>query len=135
MRKLVAFWLRIHFNSHNSKLRNPDLLEPHLLRSLLNVKVVSIYTSCSGCHFVALDLEGDAWLFGRNGSAALGVPNVEYVSENAPRMVKPSDLGAPNGVRFIEAACGRNHTLLVGSDGSLWTAGANNLGQVRIHYC
>lgn len=135
MRKIVAFWLRIHFNSYNSKLRNPDLLDPHLLRSLLNVKVVSIYTSCSGCHFVALDLEGDAWLFGRNGSAALGVPNVEYVSENAPRVVRPSDVGAPNGVRFIEAACGRNHTLLVGSDGSLWTAGANNLGQVRIYYC
>ena len=116
-------------------LRNPDLLEPHLLRSLLNVKIASIHTSCSGCHFVALSLEGDAWLFGRNGSAALGVPNVEYISENAPRMVSPSDLGASNGVRFVEAACGRNHTLLVGSDGSLWTAGANNLGQVCNHYC
>ena len=56
------------------------------------------------------------------------------MSENAPRMVRPSDLGAPIGVRFVEAACGRNHTLLVGSDGSLWTAGANNLGQVRIHF-
>jgi alpha-tubulin suppressor-like RCC1 family protein len=70
-------------------------------------------------------------LFGRNGSAALGVSNVEYLSENAPRMVKPSELGASKGSRFVEAACGRNHTLLVGSDGSLWTAGANNLGQVR----
>ena len=47
-------------------------------------------------------------------------------------MVKASDLGASKTVRFVEAACGRNHTLLVGSDGSLWTAGANNLGQVRI---
>jgi alpha-tubulin suppressor-like RCC1 family protein len=93
---------------------------------------VSIHTSCSGCHFVALDLDGNAWLFGRNGSAALGVPDVEYLSENAPRMVRPSDLGASTDVQFVEAACGRNHTLLVGSDGSLWTSGANNLGQVRI---
>lgn len=118
-----------------SEAQNPDLLEPHLLRSLLNVKIVSIHTSCSGCHFVALDLEGNAWLFGRNGSAALGIPNVEYLSENAPRMIRPSELGAPKGTRFVEAACGRNHTLLVGSDGSLWTAGANSLGQCGHSIC
>lgn len=47
-------------------------------------------------------------------------------------MLSPSELGAPKGTRFVEAACGRNHTLLIGSDGSLWTAGANNLGQVRV---
>ena len=47
-------------------------------------------------------------------------------------MVSPSELGASKGSRFVEAACGRNHTLLVGSDGSLWTVGANNLGQVRV---
>jgi len=46
-------------------------------------------------------------------------------------MVSPSEIGASKGTRFVAAACGRNHTLLVGSDGSLWTAGANNLGQVR----
>ena len=93
---------------------------------------MSIHTSCSGCHFVALDLEGNAWLFGRNGSSALGVPQVEYLSENAPRLVRPSEIGASKGTRFVEAACGRNHTLLVGSDGNLWTAGANNLGQVHL---
>lgn len=111
-------------------LRNPDLLEPHLLRALLNVKSVSVHASCSGCHFVALDIEGNAWLFGRNGFSALGVPTVEYISENAPRLVKPSDLGAPGGTRFVHAACGRNHTLLVGSDGTVWAAGQNNFGQV-----
>lgn len=111
--------------------RNPDLLEPNLLRSLLNVKAVSAHTSCAGCHFVVLDLDGNAWLFGRNGFSCLGVAGVEYVSENAPRLVKATDLGATKGTKFIHAACGRNHTLLVGSDGSVWAAGQNNLGQVR----
>lgn len=46
--------------------------------------------------------------------------------------VTPHDLGAPNGTRWVHAACGRNHTLLVGSDGSLWSAGANSYGQVSI---
>jgi len=106
------------------------LLEPHLLRSLLNVKSLSVHTSCSGCHFVVLDIQGNAWLFGRNGFSALGVPNVECISENAPRLVKPTDLGTPKDTKFVHAACGRNHTLLVGSDGTVWAAGQNNLGQV-----
>lgn len=113
-----------------SNLRNPDLLEPYLLRSLLNVKSVSVHASCSGCHFVVLDIEGNAWLFGRNGFSALGVPDVEYISENAPRLVRPTDLNAPIGTKFVHAACGRNHTLLVGDNGTVWAAGQNNLGQV-----
>lgn len=96
------------------------------------MKIVSVHASSSGCHFVALDIVGNAWLFGRNGFSALGVPAVEYISENAPRLIKPSDLGAVSDTRFVHAACGRNHTLLVGSDGLVWAAGQNNLGQVAI---
>lgn len=90
-----------------------------------------MHASCAGCHFVAIDIGGNAWLFGRNGSSCLGVSGEEYISENAPRMVKPTDFGAQKGTKFAYAACGRNHTLLVGSDGSVWSAGVNNLGQVR----
>ncbi|KAJ3515499.1 hypothetical protein NMY22_g14437 [Coprinellus aureogranulatus] len=114
---------------------NPDLLEPNILRSLLNVKITSIHTSCAGCHFVAIDLDGQAWLFGRNGSSCLGVVDVEYVSENAPVCLKPTDLGAPAGTKFVHAACGRNHTVLVGSDGTVWAAGANTLGQCGQAVC
>lgn len=109
---------------------SPDLLEPLLLRSLLNVKSVSIHSSCAGCHFVVIDIQGNAWLFGRNGFSALGVAGVDFVSENAPHCIKPTELGAAKGTKFVHAACGRNHTLLVGSDGSVWAAGQNNLGQV-----
>jgi len=114
--------------------RNPDLLEPSILRSLVNVKITSVHTSCASCHFVAIDIDGDAWLFGRNGSSCLGISGEEYISENAPRLLKASELGAAKGTKFVYAACGRNHTLLVGSDGSVWSAGVNNLGQVRSPY-
>lgn len=96
----------------------------------MNVKVVTVRTSCTGCHFVAIDTDGNAWLFGRNGSSCLGVSGEEYISENAPRMVKASDFGAAKGTKFVDAACGRNHTLLVGNEGSVWSAGVNNVGQV-----
>lgn len=89
-----------------------------------------MHTSCTGCHFVVIDIEGNAWLFGRNGSSCLGVEGPEYISENAPRLVRATDLGAAKGTTFVHAACGRNHTVLVGSDGTVWAAGENKLGQV-----
>lgn len=109
--------------------RGPDLLEPHILRSLSNVKITGIYASHSSCHYVAIDIDGAAWLFGRAERAAIGVPD-EYVSENAPIKVTPRTLGAPEGTKFVYAAMGKNHTLLIGSGGELWTCGANNMGQV-----
>jgi alpha-tubulin suppressor-like RCC1 family protein len=79
-----------------------------------------------------LDIEGTAWLFGRNQPAALGVPGVESISENAPRPLRATDLGAPLGTVFVNAACGRSHSVLVGSNGRVWTAGLNTLGQVKL---
>ena len=113
---------------------HPDLLEPHILRSLSNVKAVSIHASCAGCHTIVLDIEGTAWLFGRNQLAALGVPGVDAISENAPRRLRATDLDAPPGTVFVNAACGRSHSVLVGSNGRVWTAGLNTLGQVRTTY-
>ena len=109
--------------------RSTDLLEPHILRSLSNIKAVSIHTSCAGCHCVVLDIDGVAWMFGRNDKSCMGVSGVDAISENEPRRLTAQELGAPKGTRFVHAACGRNHTLLVGSDGQLWSAGQNHAGQ------
>lgn len=56
------------------------------------------------------------------------------MSENAPRRITPQNLGTPKGVTFVHAAVGRSHTLLVGSNGDVWSAGANSVGQVRSLY-
>lgn len=77
-----------------------------------------------------LDVSGTAWMFGRNERASLGVAGREYISENAPLKLLASTLpGASARTRFVYAACGRNHSLLVGSEGQVWSTGANNLGQ------
>ncbi|KAI0825648.1 RCC1/BLIP-II [Irpex lacteus] len=112
----------------------PDLAEPHILRSLSNVKAVSIHTSHSGCHCVVLDTDGTAWLFGRSERFVLGVPG-DVVSENAPKKLTPQEVGASKGVKFVNAACGRSHTVLVGSDGQVWTSGVNNSGQCGHPVC
>jgi alpha-tubulin suppressor-like RCC1 family protein len=68
-------------------------------------------------------------MFGRNTSSALGVSGVAEVSENAPRHLTPQQLKAAKGTSFVHAACGRAHSLLVGSGGELWSVGANQFGQ------
>ncbi|KAF8584248.1 RCC1/BLIP-II [Ramaria rubella] len=108
----------------------PDLLQPHILRSLANVNAVSIHTSPSSCHCIVLDTDGSAWLFGRNNNSALGVAGADEVSENAPKHVTPHQLKAAKGTKFVHAACGKTHSLLVGSGGELWSVGLNNFGQV-----
>jgi len=77
-----------------------------------------------------LDIDGIAWMFGRNQASALGASGPEYISENAPWRLRATELGAPKGTRFVHAACGRGHSILVGSNGQMWTAGVNNVGQV-----
>jgi len=115
---------------------HPELLEPHILRSLSNVKISSIHTSCFGCHCIMLDIDGAAWMFGRNERSAMGVSNVDQISENAPRHLRAASLpGSSPQTRFVQAACGRNHSLLIGSEGQLWTAGINNLGQCGHAVC
>ncbi|KAI6149944.1 regulator of chromosome condensation 1/beta-lactamase-inhibitor protein II [Pisolithus tinctorius] len=108
----------------------PDLLEPHILRSLSNVKITSIHGSCCACHFIVIDMHGAAWMFGRNGpQCALGVTTADSISENTPRRLLPTEIGAKVGTKFVHAACGRSHSLLVDSTGQAWSAGANNFGQ------
>jgi alpha-tubulin suppressor-like RCC1 family protein len=111
---------------------SPDLPHAHILRSLANVKAVSVHTSHSGCHVVVLDIYGTAYLFGRNTSSCLGVyaSAVPVISERSPRKLRPSHLGAPASTKFVNAACGRAHTLLVDDSGEVWSAGINTLGQV-----
>ena len=83
-----------------------------------------------------LDIDGAAWMFGRNERSAMGVSNVDQISENAPRHLRAASLpGSSPQTRFVQAACGRNHSLLIGSEGQLWTAGINNLGQCGHAVC
>ncbi|TFK95198.1 RCC1/BLIP-II [Pterulicium gracile] len=106
---------------------SPDLLEPHILRSLTNVQATAVYSSHSACNFIVIDVDGQAWTFGRYN---LGPGKETIISENAPQKWRVhEDLGAPKGTKIVHAACGRNHSLMVGSNGQVWSMGINTLGQ------
>ena len=57
---------------------------------------------------------------------------MDQISENAPRKVTVRSLNGRDGGKFVHAATGRNHTLLVTDEGEVWTAGNNALGQVGL---
>jgi hypothetical protein len=71
-------------------------------------------------------------MFGRNIPPAMASPTNSYdeISEFAPRCISPTRLGAPAGTKFVHAACGRQHSILVGSNGDMWSAGGNASAQV-----
>lgn len=124
-------WAKLGRKERGPKVESDtDLLSPHILRSLATVHAKSIHTSCLACHVVVISIEGVAYLFGRNEKSVLGRSSPkDVVSEDAPLMITPESLGAEEGTKFVDAACARYHTLLVGSGGEVWSAGVNNLGQ------
>jgi alpha-tubulin suppressor-like RCC1 family protein len=109
-----------------------------------------VHGGASACHFVVRALDGAAYVFGRNTAGALGTgtgaskakkfktkedtpASDDSISEHAPRRITASSLpGGRAGQKIIHAACGRSHTLLVGSGGQVWASGSNNVGQVRM---
>jgi alpha-tubulin suppressor-like RCC1 family protein len=44
--------------------------------------------------------------------------------------IRPEDLGCASSVKFVFAATGRAHTVLIASDGACFSAGLNSSGQV-----
>ncbi|KAK1225445.1 hypothetical protein PQX77_011615 [Marasmius sp. AFHP31] len=119
-------------NAAQDEEEHPDLPEPYILRSLVSVKIRAIHTSCHAVHFVCISTGGDAFLFGRNTFGCLGLKGGGYVSENAPMRLTVKDLGGSASAQFVYAGMGRNHTLLVDSEGTVWATGANSLGQCGI---
>lgn len=119
-----------------------DLESPHILRSLSNVRVVSIHSAPTASHFVCIDIEGGAWLFGRNEASNLGSTSASgaggakegFVLATCPRYLTPERLGHDGDptARFTSAIVGRSFTLLITSDGALYAAGDNKHGQLGL---
>lgn len=77
-------------------------------------------------------VHGIAHLFGRLPTASLVPGNTDVVSEHTPMKVSPRSVGLPKGVKWVDGAAARSHTLLVASDGSVWGCGNNVFGQLGL---
>ena len=80
-------------------------------------------------HFAALKANGEVWTWGHNGYGQLGVGNTE-------RKIKPTktniyDSKDTTQTEYaIDVAAGAYHTLVLKSDGTVWTTGYNGYGQL-----
>lgn len=116
----------------------PDITTPSIVRSLSNVKIASIHSSPVACHFVCIDVLGQAWVFGRNESSSLGggAKSDLFVDENEPKCLTPRTVGSTNHqAKFVTAIIGRNSTLLVDDEGKVYGAGDNKSGQLGLPAC
>lgn len=71
------------------------------------------------------------YVWGYNQSGQTGRKGKEK-NLRIPKQLPPKLFGCPSGVnsRWLDVACGREHTAAVASDGSLYTWGGNDFGQL-----
>jgi Regulator of chromosome condensation (RCC1) repeat len=95
---------------------------PHLIR--LKAPVSRVFSSSSSCHLFLTLNTGDLYSFGKNSNGQLGLG--DKITRIYPTIVKVSEFSK---YRVSQVASGKNHTLLVMSDGEIFACGANNFGQ------
>ena len=81
--------------------------------------------STKGKHSLFLDANGDVWSTGSNSDGQLGLGG--WLPKFVPTKI------AFKSVKFSAIACGDKHSLFLGVDGSVWSCGANNCGQLGIN--
>lgn len=90
---------------------------PKVIPSLSDI----ISIASGGCHFLALDAEGNLWGWGVNGNGQVGNGSTATVTTPVKVMEKVSTMGA-----------GFVHSLAVTTDGKTYAWGLNNLGQLGL---
>lgn len=118
-------------SSISKEIQTHELMCPTLLFQnsiLAKKKIALIATSPTSCHSVAITADGEAYGWGRNENGQLGLGmSSAVVPLPTPLTVSDDD------VKFVGAATGKTHTILVGSNGYAYAAGGNVLGQLGIN--
>ena len=83
--------------------------------------------SAGGTHSLALRSDGTVWAWGKNSYGELG-----YTGCTSPCPTPTQVSGLPG---VVAIAVGRNHSLGLASDGTVWTWGLNSVGQLGNATC
>lgn len=100
-----------------------NLWGPHRYGSLSEVLVSCVVSGPCAAHSLLITTEGKLWSWGRNDKGQLGHGDTRRV--DAPKLI---DSLADRLI--VSAACGRNHTLALTDDGTVFSFGENKLGQL-----
>jgi len=87
-----------------------------------NWKQVSGNPGKSGTHTAAIKTDGTLWTWGNNNNGQIG--DNTTTNRNTPVTT------FAGGTNWKQVACGETHTAAIKTDGTLWTWGNNNRGQI-----
>ncbi len=96
---------------------------PTLIPELENV--IALAQGSAANHSLALQENGTVWAWGANTFGQLGIANADISKLAKPKMV--------DGIFGVVAlAAGRNHSVALKDDGTVWTWGDNTFGQLGL---
>jgi len=78
--------------------------------------------ACGGDNTAAIKTDGTLWVWGGNANGKLGTNDTTNKSTPVTTFA--------GGTNWKQVSCGFNHTAAIKTDGSLWTWGRNNNGQL-----
>ncbi|KAL7540137.1 hypothetical protein ACHAWF_006604 [Thalassiosira exigua] len=104
----------------------PTLLLPSVFSK---IKISLVATSPTSCHSVAIATNGAAYGWGRNETGQLGLGSASAVVPLPTRL----SVGGEESLKFVGAAVGKHHTVLVGENGNAYASGGNVFGQLGIN--
>ncbi|XP_071496577.1 protein RCC2 homolog, partial [Diadema antillarum] len=102
-----------------------NLWGPHQLSALQGIRVRNVFSGPSSCHSVIITEEGKAMTWGRNDKEQLG--HGDDVRRDSPTLVE-----GLKDHHIVNAATGRNHTLCLTDNGTVFAFGDNRMGQCGI---
>jgi len=83
--------------------------------------------SCGADFTAAVQTDGSLWVWGSNGCSQLGVTGTgNYTYDNHQCQTVPIKIMD----NVVAASCGTEHAAAIKNDGSVWTWGANDHGQL-----
>ena len=101
---------------------NNRILSPTLIREFEEIKGITSI-SCGNYHALALTQQGEVYAWGRNYSGQLGL-------KHNFSAIKPELVEMPNNVSVKQISCGIYHSLLLTTEGNIYSFGYNRHGQL-----
>lgn len=107
-----------------------DLLIPHNVDMINRFQVVQC--ACSETHCACVTKTGGIYTWGRGFEGQTGLFYAKPMNDNYPQGItlKPTYISYFTGKNVRKVSCGADFTVVLTEDGSLYTFGNNNLGQL-----
>ena len=114
----------------------PFLPIPNIIESIREIKMIDI--ACGKYHNISIDNNGNIYSWGNGTYGQLGIgKNINELSKNEDGFYyqaipyKLKDLKDKN-IYIMKAACGNDHSLILSTEGKIYSFGANNYRQLGL---